>query len=245
MTALLEVAGLERRFGGRRAVDGVGFRVATPGIVGLIGPNGAGKTTLFDIICGRQTADAGEVQVLGRRMTGAPPHRLARAGLARSFQECRALTEETCLDNMLFAAQDKRLLPGLLRLRTPAPARRLALELLEMVGLAGHAAQPAAVLSFGQRRLLEIASLMMAHPRILLLDEPASGVNPTMLATLGDFLQERAAALGLLLLIVEHNMAFIMAMSERIIVMHQGRVLADAAPAAVQADPAVIEAYLG
>jgi ABC-type branched-subunit amino acid transport system ATPase component len=245
MTAFLEVSGIQRRFGGRLALDHVEFRIETPGLIGLIGPNGAGKTTLFDIICGRQSADAGMVSLFGQDMTGAAPYRLARAGLARSFQECRVLAEETCLDNMMFAAQDKRLLNGLIRLRSPAASRREALELLEMVGLSSHAEHHASDLSFGQRRLLEIASLMMGAPRILLLDEPASGVNPSMLAILSRFLRERAAALGLLLVIVEHNMEFIMAMSDRIIVMHQGRVLADAPQAAIQTDPAVIEAYLG
>lgn len=221
-----------------------------PGIYGLIGPNGAGKTTLFDIVCGRQTPDSGEVRFQSRRIDGAEPYRLARQGFARTFQECRTLPEETCLDNLLFAAQNKRLPGEFLQALTRNRAARRNAEaearrLLRLVNLDGYADEPASALSYGQRRLLEIVSCFMSGPRILLLDEPASGINPTLLNTLHDFLLELYKETQIIFLIVEHNMEFIMSVAEEIIVMHQGKVLARGRPEQVQSDASVIEAYLG
>ncbi|MBS7707628.1 ABC transporter ATP-binding protein [Chelatococcus asaccharovorans] len=248
MAPILEVSAIAKRFGGVVALDGAGFSVDKPGIVALIGPNGAGKTTLFDIICGRQNADSGEVRFMGERVDGLPPFRLSRLGFARSFQECRVLPEATCLENMLFSAQDKTLrseMAGIFRGRahnrnTVDKAR----ELLAMVGLERFSNRPASDLSFGQKRLVEIASTLMGAPKVLLLDEPASGVNPTLLNILHDFLLDQAPKMGLLLVVIEHNMEFIMSVAERIVVLHQGRVLEDGPPAAIQASPQVIEAYL-
>ena len=246
MQPLLEIAGLRKQYGGVAALDGAGFIVPGPGIVGLIGPNGAGKTTLFDIVCGRQRADAGLIRFQGRRVDGLPPYQLARLGFARSFQECRVLPEETCQDNLLFAAQDKRLGRETMGILTGArPPRANARAMLDLAGLGQYARVPAGALSFGQRRLLEILSALISRPRILLLDEPASGVNPTLLVTLDAVLRAAVPELGVLLLLIEHNMEFVMDLAERIIVMQDGAVLADGTPGQVRADQRVIDAYLG
>ncbi len=250
MPANLEIAGIRKAFAGIVALDGVALAIAQPGIYGLIGPNGAGKTTLFDVICGRQLADSGTIRLEGERIETLRVHRRARLGISRTFQECRVLVEETCLDNVLFAAQDKRLHTELAQCGTRGTRAREAIlpearRLLALVNLDAYANRPASALSYGQRRLLEIVSVLITRPRILLLDEPASGVNPTLLATLRDLLRRLYDERQIVFLIVEHNMEFIMSLASHIVVMHQGRVLAQGAPAEVQANSQVIEAYLG
>jgi len=249
MAAILEIEGVTKSFGGVRAVDGASFSLAAPGIYGLIGPNGAGKTTLFDVICGRQFADAGSVRLAGGRIDGLRVHQRARRGIARTFQECRVLAEETCLDNLLFAAQDKQLSRELLRmLRRACPQPGIVEEadrLLDLVGLRRLRAEPAGNLSYGQRRLLEIVASLIGRPRLLLLDEPAAGVNPALLDVLRDCLRRVFTERQIVLLIVEHNMEFIMSLASHILVMHQGRVLEQGPPAAIQASRRVIDAYLG
>jgi ABC-type branched-subunit amino acid transport system ATPase component len=250
MAPVVEVDRVSKAFGGITALDNVGFEIPGPGMYGLIGPNGAGKTTLFDVICGRQFADRGEIRFRGKSIDALRSHRRARLGFARTFQECRVLPEETCLDNILFAAQDKRLGGELLsafnrnfrdRMASLDEARRL----LRLINLERYANSPAGVLSYGQRRLLEIASTLITKPQVLMLDEPASGVNPTLLNTLHDFLKAMFAERPIVMLIVEHNMEFIMSLASWIVVMHQGRVLEQGSPEAVQANERVIEAYLG
>ena len=246
----LEVDGITKSFGGVRAVDGASFRLAGPGIYGLIGPNGAGKTTLFDVVCGRQFANLGTVASCRHAHRPAARASAGTARSARTFQECRVFEQETCLDNVLFAAQDKHLgrewLQALGRHRN---ARRAVLAeaeyLLELVGLRRLQNEPAGNLSYGQRRLLEIVSSLIARPRLLLLDEPASGINPTLLNMLRDFLLRVFAERQIVLLVVEHNMEFVMSLASHILVMHQGRLLEEGPPAAIQTSRRVIEAYLG
>ena len=250
MSPILEVSGVSKSFGGIRAVNGASFSLGGPGIYGLIGPNGAGKTTMFDIICGRQVPDTGTVRFHSERIDGMKPYKLARQGLARTFQECRVLPEETCLDNVLFGAQDKHLFSEVTQALTRSrKARRAAEEearrLLRLINLERYADQPAGALSYGQRRLLEIVSCLMSKPRMLLLDEPASGINPTLLNTLRDFLVEIYEETKIVFLIVEHNMEFIMSLASEIVVMQHGRVLTQGAPEHVQSDKSVIDAYLG
>ncbi|HWD23260.1 MAG TPA: ABC transporter ATP-binding protein [Burkholderiales bacterium] len=227
---MIAIRGLCKRYGGVAALSDCDLEIASPGIYGVIGPNGAGKTTLFDVITGLTEPDSGTVLLDGRRLTGLSPHRLARMGIARSFQECRVFPEFTCLENLLFGARG---------------THDEALRLLELVNLQGYRDEPAASLSFGQRRLLEIVATFMLKPRILLLDEPASGVNPALLDLLLEFIRRMYHERPCLYLVVEHNMEFIMALAAEIVVMHQGAVLERGSPQAVQASPRVMQAYLG
>jgi len=228
----LAVDNLRKSYGGITALAGCSFALEEPGIYGLIGPNGAGKTTLFDVVAGITEPDGGRVRIEGREVTGLPPHRLAALGVARNFQECRVFPEFTCMENLVFGP------------RVAAP-REEAARLLDMVNLSRHADAPAAALSFGERRLLELCAAFMMRPRILLLDEPAAGVNPNLLELLKGFLRRMQEERPLLLVVVEHNMEFIMQLAGEIVVMHQGAVLERGSPAHVQSSPQVVEAYLG
>jgi len=248
--SVLQIQALSKAYGGIVALDGAEFTIEGPGIYGLIGPNGAGKTTLFDAIAGTVTPDSGRVTLRGQDVTGWPSHRMAAAGISRTFQECRVLPEETCLDNVLFAAQPKGLRTTLAQVLTRAAGHRHrlhdeAMRLLSLVRLQDYAHAPASQLSFGQRRLLEIVSTFISAPEVFLLDEPASGVNPSLLHVLGDFIRTMYAERPRVFLVVEHNMEFIMSLAQDIIVMHQGRVLERGSPKQVQASAQVMEAYLG
>lgn len=246
----LSVHGVSKRFGGVHAVADCSFVIAEPGIYGLIGPNGAGKTTLFDIIAGRQDADRGAIRLAGRDIQRLPPYRRARLGIARSYQECRVLPELTCLENLLFALRPKGTVAALNSIITrraaiPTAATQHALRLLRLATIEAYADAPASALSFGQRRLLEIVAAVIARPSVLLLDEPASGINPRLLDPLSALIREVQHDLGGITIVVEHNMDFIMALARHIIVMHQGAVLDEGAPDAIRANARVIDAYLG
>lgn len=234
---ILSVDGLCKRFGDRVVLQGVSFDVGAGEVHGIMGPNGAGKTTCFHTLTGRYRPDAGRVRFEGRDVTGLAPHRLKGIGVARTFQECRVFPQFTCLQNLLFALQ----LHGLAR----GARRDEALRMLRLVNLEGYADEPAASLSFGQRRLLEIVGTFVVRPRFLLLDEPAAGVNPMLLETLSRFLRAMYDERPGVFLIVEHNMEFIMQLAGELIVMHQGAILERGAPQDIQRSQQVVEAYLG
>jgi neutral amino acid transport system ATP-binding protein len=249
---LLEVDGLVRSFGGIRAVDGASLRVRRGSITALIGPNGAGKTTLFHVVTGFLRPEAGRVHFDGRPVAGLPPHRLARMGLVRTFQITKALARMPVVDNVMLAAPDQpgeRLWGLLLR---PGSARRRerevraeALGLLELFELARLADEYAGTLSGGQRKLLELARALMTRPRLLMLDEPMAGINRTLGASLLEHIERLRAERGMSFLYIEHDMDVVMGHSDRVIVMAEGRVIADGEPGEVRADRRVIDAYLG
>lgn len=241
--SMLEVEGARKAFGGIQALDGCGIRVEQGEIAGLIGPNGSGKTTLFNVITGYARADAGNVRFRDRNLTGAKPDKIFRQGIARTFQLTRIFPRLTVLENMHIAVQ-RRGMRGLFGRWSSSHEQGRALELLEFVGLAQLMSLPAGNLSYGQKKLLEFASTLIAEPDVLLLDEPAGGVNPTMIGYLAD----RIRALnkqGVTFLVVEHNMEFVMSLCSRVTVMHRGTTIAEGAPDVIRKDPVVLEAYLG
>ncbi len=247
----LEVDHVTRRFGSHRAVDDVSFRVDAGTITGLIGPNGAGKTTLFNVIAGALAPSAGRIALGGRRLDGRPPHRVLRAGLARTFQIPRPFAALSVLENVMLAGRaqlGERFWANWLRASAVATGERAlrerAHELIDFAGLGALAGSPARVLSGGQRKLLELARALMAEPRALLLDEPAAGVNPALL----EVIAERILALhraGLTVLLIEHNLDLVMRLCHRILVMASGRLIAEGDPETVRRDARVIDAYLG
>jgi len=245
VSALIEVEGVSKAFGGVRALDGCDLSVAEGAITGLIGPNGSGKTTLFNVITGYERADAGEVRLFGRPVTGAAPERVFKLGIGRTFQLTRIFARLTVLENMLVATQrGEGWLRSVVRIAGSASERGRALELLDFVGIRRLAGEPAGNLSYGQRKLLELASLLVADPAVLLLDEPAGGVNPTLINQLAARIRDLNAD-GKTFLVVEHNMEFVMSLCDEVTVLSQGRTLISGTPAVVRADPAVLDAYLG
>jgi neutral amino acid transport system ATP-binding protein len=242
MTALLGIEGLTKRFGGVAAVDGCSFAIEEGSVTALIGPNGSGKTTAFNLITGYLPADAGTVTFAGRAVRRPDPTRLARAGLARTFQRARVFSELTVLENLAVALQQPW--RSLLRQALGRAERERADALVEEFGLTRVAHDRAGSLSFGQRKLLEFASLLMGEPRLVLLDEPAAGVNPVMVEAIERHIRD-LNALGLTFLVVEHDMHLVMRLSDTVIVLDHGTTIATGSPLEVQRDPLVLDAYLG
>jgi branched-chain amino acid transport system ATP-binding protein len=246
MSRVLEVDNLKKNFGGIAAVDGVSFHVEEGEILGIIGPNGCGKSTLFNCILGQLAPNDGEVNLDGRVVTGLRPCDLNRLGVSRTFQLLQVFPKLSVRENLILAGQEHR---GtmLSRLLGPSDAglNEAAEEMMRFFKLAGLAGEPAGGLSYGQQKLLDAAMAFMGGPRLVLLDEPAGGVNLTMLADL----KERLAAInrekGATFVVIEHNMEFVMSLCARVVVMAEGRVLAEGSPDEIRANPAVIEAYLG
>jgi ABC-type branched-subunit amino acid transport system ATPase component len=239
---LLAVEGLTKSFGGIRALDECSFEVPEGSMAALIGPNGSGKTTAFNVITGYQAADAGRLIFRGRAVRRPDPCRLHRLGLARTFQQARVFPGLSVLENVVLGRpQPWR---ALLRRRVPGSDRRRAEELLEEFGLAAHTSMVAGTLSYGQRKLLELASVLMGEPSLVLLDEPTAGINPIMVDSIERHIRRRHAQ-GVTFLIVEHEMRFVMRLCDPVIVLDRGRPIACAAPESVQNDPSVLNAYLG
>jgi branched-chain amino acid transport system ATP-binding protein len=251
-TTIFEAEGVVKRFGGIRAVDRAGMKIGEGSITALIGPNGAGKTTFFNVITGFYRADGGTASFQGERVLGRHPYTIARLGMVRTFQITKALARMPVIDNMMLAAPDQpgeRLInvvarPGAVRARE-REVRDQAMELLEVFNLTPLADEYAGTLSGGQRKLLELSRALMTRPRFLLLDEPMAGINPTLGRRLLDHMQRLRSKEGVTFLFIEHDMEVVMGHSDRVIVMAEGRVIADGAPDAVRRDQAVIDAYLG
>jgi branched-chain amino acid transport system ATP-binding protein len=248
---MLEIRGVSKSFSGLAAVNSVSAAVERGEIVGLIGPNGAGKTTLFNLIAGSFRPSAGQILLNNRSIETKPPHARIRLGLGRTFQIPRPFGAMTVLENVVLAAQHQvgeQILPNwFLPGRVAAGERRhveKAASLLELVALSHLAREPARVLSGGQRKLLELARILMADPEIILLDEPAAGVNPTLLDVIIAKIAEINGS-GVTVLVIEHNMDLISRLCSRVLVMAGGRVICQGKPAAVAKDPRVVEAFLG
>jgi ABC-type branched-subunit amino acid transport system ATPase component len=245
VTGLLQARGIVKRFGGLTAVDQVDISIGEGEMVGLIGPNGSGKTTLFDCLSRMTALDAGEISFDGVDITRLRPHQVARLGMSRTFQQIRVYPELTVSENMQLSVQWGRLrLPDLFT-RTDTDTRRRVDSLLEFLLLARLRDGRAGALSGGQRRLLEIGMALMSEPKLVLLDEATSGVNPTLVADIADRLREVNRNDGVAFLLVEHNVQFVADLCEKVVMLDQGTKLAEGAPRRIMENPAVIEAYFG
>jgi len=235
VTATLRAEGVSKSFGGLQALADCSLTAEAGRITGLIGPNGSGKTTLFNAITGYERIDSGQVYLDEQRITGASPQRVFSLGVGRTFQLTRIFPRLTVLENMLVPAN---------RGRSTREHRERAMDLLAFTGIASHARALAGTLSYGQRKLLELAYVLVADPAVVLLDEPAGGVNPSLIHHITDRIRELNAA-GRTFLIVEHNMEFVMGLCDQVTVLDSGSVVASGPPEVIRTDPRVLDAYLG
>jgi len=242
VSALLEVEGLTKRFGGVTAVNACSFAVPEGSVTALVGPNGSGKTTAFNLITGYARADAGVVRFAGATVRRPDPVRLSRTGLTRTFQQARIFADLTLVENMVAALQQPWRSAFRTAVRGHEKAR--ALELLEEFGLTRLAHERAGNLSYGQKKLLEFAAVLMGEPRLVLLDEPTAGVNPVLVEQIEERIRELNAR-GLTFLVVEHNMNLVMRLCNPVVVLAQGTKLAEGHPDEVRNDSRVLDAYLG
>ena len=246
MTAVLEVAKLSKHFGGITAVDDVSFDVQEGEILGIIGPNGSGKSTLFNCVLGQLTPNEGEVRVDGRETTGMRPCDINRLGVSRTFQLLQVFPQLSVRDNLILAGQEhqgsmfSRLIGA-----TDAGLSEAAEQMIAFFRLSHLANEQAGMLSYGQQKLLDAAMAFMAGPRLVLLDEPAGGVNLTMLGHLRERLQAYHSERNATFVVIEHQMEFVMALCTRVLVLAEGRLIAEGTPEEIRRNPVVIEAYLG
>ena len=250
--ALLEVSGLTMRFGGLQAVNNVALRIDKGQVVSIIGPNGAGKTTVFNCLTGFYQPTSGSVRFQGEEVSGLPGFRIARKGMVRTFQHVRLFKEMTAVENLLVAQHmhlNTNFLAGLLKTpgfrRSEREAMQLAAYWLEQVDLLDVANRPAGTLAYGQQRRLEIARCMMTKPSLLMLDEPAAGLNPKETDDLKALISLLRDQHAVSVLLIEHDMKLVMSISDHIYVINQGTPLADGTPQQVHNNPDVIKAYLG
>ncbi len=251
-SSLLSVEDVTRRFGGLIAVNAVSFEVRPGEIFGLIGPNGAGKTTMFNLLSGLTPASGGEVRFAGERITGLPPYKIAQRGVARTFQNIRLFGNLSALENVKIAQHTHTrsgvwagvFNAGAARVEEPKVLKK-ATELLELVGLLDRAGEQAKNFSYGDQRRLEIARALALEPKLLLLDEPAAGMNPTEKQGLSDFIRMVRERFSLTVVLIEHHVPLVMGLCDRIAVLNFGQLIALGKPETVANDPAVIEAYLG
>jgi neutral amino acid transport system ATP-binding protein len=241
--SLLEIEKLGKRFGGVVAVDDCSLSVAAGSITGLIGPNGSGKTTVFNLVTGFIPQDTGTVTFKSRSIDRLGPDRIYALGIGRTFQLARIFPRLTALENMLVPVR-RRGLRALFSGAGWSTERSRAMEMLEFLEIAHVAGKLGGALSYGQRKLLELGAVMMAEPELVLLDEPAGGVNPALLDRISEHIRKLNGR-GITFLIVEHNMGFVMNLCTEVIVLHRGRPIASGKPDVVRQDPAVLDAYLG
>ena len=241
--SFLEINSVSKAFGGIQALNNCSLAVEQSTITGLIGPNGSGKTTLFNVITGFESIDTGEIRCDGKVITGIKPDKIFGLGIGRTFQLTRIFPQLTVLENLHIALP--RSISGLLKRWGSAQEQRQALDLLDFVNLSRLKDEQGGNLSYGQKKLLEFAIILMAQPKIILLDEPAGGVNPTMVNELARIIRELNERQHITFLVVEHNMDFVMKLCHKVNVMHRGSTISEGTPEEIRKNPAVLEAYLG